>query len=111
MGEDGFLLRRETLRGPRTTVPYMPGPATWKSWRQPIGEAACLTSGGRATVLQATQGIEEFLGADWLEKSLSRGAPLFDMDTFPGNQIPAVYARLLDISAHLTLLRSATGMS
>jgi hypothetical protein len=83
---------------------------TWEWWRRGITEAACLTSAGQATVLEAAGAIEDFLGPNWLDRSLSRGAPLLDLDLFPGNKIPAVYARLLDISAHLTLLQPAKGM-
>lgn len=111
MNDSGFLGRRETLRGPRTTAPHIQERPTWESWRQPITDAACLTQAGRAAVLQATRVIEKFLGPDWLERSVTKGAPLFGMDTFPGNRIPSVYARLLDIAAHMTLLRSAQGMS
>jgi len=60
---------------------------------------------------QAVQTLRRFLGAAWLERSLDKGSVLFRLDLFLGNAIPSVYANLIDIFAHLELLKSVPGMS
>ncbi len=84
---------------------------TWDSWSEPIDSASFLTEAGRSVAKQAVQALRRFVGADWLERSLARGSVLFRMDLFLGNAIPSVYLHLIDIYAHIELLKSAPGMS
>ena len=71
--------------------------ATWELWGRPIDTASCLTDTGRAIARWAAGKIEEFLGDEWLQKSLS--GPISSWMWAPWNDVPHTYLRIIELGA------------
>src|SRR5712692_791241 len=111
--EDGMLARHrafaEVLEGKR--------PMGWSDWFMPIHESGCLTPDGRRTALWAANTLQRTLGDDFLQRttdSLTKRSataglkpgthPIFSLGFWPANDVPWVYANLIQLATQVTLL-------
>ena len=111
--EDEALVRHrafaEVLEGRR--------PMDWSDWSMFIHESRCLTSDGQHIALWAVNIIQRVLGEDFLQRAAesvvkrslrteieSGNHPIFSLGLWPANDVPWVYANLIQLAAQLTLL-------
>ncbi len=91
---------------------------TWDLWSAPVGRSNALTDVGKRAVRAAVDTLAEYLGEDWLARFLpngtrssSSGLPLMSWHWWPTNDVPHVYARLLELGSRLRLLQGVSGIA
>ena len=73
--------------------------ATWELWGRPIDTASCLTDTGRETARWAVEKVADFLGDEWLQKSMS--GPINSWMWAPWNDVPHTYMRIIELGARI----------
>lgn len=109
----------ETLARHRAYAEVLEGkrPMSWSDWLMPIYESGCLSPDGRRTALWAANTLQRALGNDFLQRTVNslsiRSAsaglkpgihPIFSLGLWPANDVPWVYANLIQVAAQLALL-------
>jgi len=91
---------------------------TWDLWSAPVERSNALTDVGKQAVRAAVDAVAEYLGEDWLARFLPNGTrssrsglPLMSWHWWPSNDVPHVYARLLDLGSRLRLLQGVSGIA
>lgn len=91
---------------------------TWDLWSAPVERSSALTSAGKRAVRSMVDTIAEHLGEDWLARFLPNsarrsqaGLPLMSWHWWPTNDVPHVYARLLELGSQLRLLKGVSGIA
>lgn len=91
---------------------------TWGLWSAHIEHSDALTPAGKRAVRGMVDTIAEYLGDDWLARFLpgesrrSRAVlPLLSWHWWPTNDVPHVYARLLELGSKLRLLHDCPGIA
>ncbi len=107
----------ETLARHRAFAEVLEGkrPMGWPDWSMFIQESRCLTPDGRRIALWAANTLQRALGDDFLQRTADSVAkrsaglepsihPIFSLGLWPANDVPWVYANLIQLAAQLTLL-------
>ncbi len=109
----------ETLARHRAFAEVLEGkrPLGWLDWSMFIHESHCLTPDGRRIALWAANTLQQALGDDFLQRTADSVAkravtaglelgihPIFSLGLWPANDVPWVYANLIQLAAQLTLL-------
>jgi hypothetical protein len=109
----------ETLARHRALAEVLEGkrPMGWSDWSMFIHESRCLTPDGRHIALWAVNILQRALGDDFLQRAADSVAkravttelepgihPIFSLGLWPANDVPWVYANLIQLAAQITLL-------
>lgn len=93
-------------------------PLTWDLWSSQVERSNTLTEAGKHAVRKAVDAIAEYLGDGWLDKFLPRGSspspnaglPLMSLQWWPSNDVPHVFARILELGLRLSLFKGKPGL-
>lgn len=99
-------------------------PMDWSIWSMVIDDSTCLTSDGQRVAHWAVETLQHMLGDDFLQRVKasmatqhvpegleSRLHPLFSLGFWPANNVPWVYANLIQMATQLYLFQQNISMN